>query len=146
MICIEIGYPAREVEKEVLVNHRSGQPVDRIGPVISGDELRQLQLATREVKVDDSINDYILDLVTATRTHEELQLGVSTRGAITLYRAVQGQAFLSGRDYAIPDDVKALAGPVLAHRTVLKGVMREGQRERSKAVIRQILNKTATPS
>lgn len=146
MICIEIGYPAREVEKEVLVNHRSGQPVDRIGPVISGDELRQLQLATREVKVDDSINDYILDLVTATRTHEELQLGVSTRGAITLYRAVQGQAFLSGRDYAIPDDVKALAGPVLAHRIVLKGVMREGQRERSKAVIRQILNKTATPS
>ncbi len=146
MICIEIGYPAREVEKEVLVNHRSGQPVDRIGPVISSDELRQLQLATREVKVDDSINDYILDLVTATRTHEELQLGVSTRGAITLYRAVQGQAFLSGRDYAIPDDVKALAGPVLAHRIVLKGVMREGQRERSKAVIRQILNKTATPS
>ncbi len=146
MICIEIGYPARDVEKEVLVNHRSGQPVDRIGPVISSDELRQLQLATREVKVDDSINDYILDLVTATRTHEELQLGVSTRGAITLYRAVQSQAFLSGRDYAIPDDVKALAGPVLAHRIVLKGVMREGQRERSKAVIRQILNKTATPS
>ncbi|MBA4029890.1 MAG: ATPase [Planctomyces sp.] len=146
MICIEIGYPARDVEKDVLVHHRNGQPVDRIGAVITGDELRQLQLATREVKVEDSINDYILDLVTATRNHEELQLGVSTRGAITLYRAVQSLAFISGRDYAIPDDVKALAGPVLAHRIVLKGVMREGQRDRSKAVIRQILNKTATPS
>jgi MoxR-like ATPase len=145
MLCIDIGYPGRDVEKNVLVNHRDGEPLDKLQPVISLEQLRRLQQAVREVRVDDSINEYLLDIVHATRQHDELQLGVSTRGAITLYKACQSLAFLEGRDFVTPDDAKRLAGPVLAHRVAVKGVLREGQRERAKQVIRQILAKTAVP-
>lgn len=145
MLCIDIGYPARDVEKTVLVNHRSGEPVDQLQPVISGEQLRTLQHAVREVRVDDAINDYLLDLVHATRNHEELLLGVSTRGALTLYRACQSLALIEGRNFVTPDDVKRLAGPVLAHRLSVRGVLREGQRERAKQVVRQILAKLTVP-
>lgn len=146
MICIEIGYPAPEVEKSVLVNHREGEPGDRLHSVLTTDQLRQLQSEVRAVKVEDTLNDYILQIVQATRTHEQLHLGVSTRGAITLYRAVQGLALIDGRNYAIPDDVKRLVLPVLAHRIVVKGVLHEGRRDRAKMVLNQIMNKTAVPT
>ena len=146
MLCIEIGYPARDIEKNVLANHRDGEPVDKLGPVLSAEQLDQLQRAARNVRVDDSINDYMLDLVHATRSHEQLQLGVSTRGAITLYRAAQSLALVEGRGYVIPDDVKRLAIPALAHRLVVKGVLHEGRRERAKSVLKQILAKTPVPT
>ena len=81
----------------------------------------------------------MLDLVHATRAHEQLQLGVSTRGAITLYRAAQSLALVEGRNYVIPDDVKRLVIPALAHRIVVKGVLHEGRRERAKSVLKLIL-------
>ncbi len=146
MVCIEIGYPSRDVEKNVLINHRDGEPGDKLSAVINTEQLRQLQSAVRAVKVEDSLNDYILQIVETTRNHEQLHLGVSTRGAITLYRAVQGLALIEGRNYAIPDDVKRLVSPVLAHRIVVKGVLNEGRRDRAKAVLKQILNKTPVPS
>jgi len=146
MLCIEIGYPAREVERAVLANHRDGEPVDHLKPVLTTQELRGLQLAARAVRVDESLNDYMLDIIGATRTSDQLQLGVSTRGAITLYRAVQSLALIEGRNYAIPDDIKRLALPVLAHRVIAKGVLHEGQRERAKAVIRQILAEIPVPA
>ncbi|MDX1966010.1 MAG: MoxR family ATPase [Planctomycetaceae bacterium] len=145
MLCIDVGYPERSVEKSVLVNHREGQPVDRLKPVINGDQLRRLQHATREIRVDDSINDYLLDIVHATRSHAELQLGVSTRGAITMYRACQSLAFIEGRSFVIPDDVKRLAVPVLSHRITVRGELRESQRDRAKQVVKQILSKTPVP-
>jgi len=146
MLCIEIGYPTRDVEKNVLANHRDGEPVDKLGPVLNAEQLDRLQRAARNVRVDDSINDYMLDLVHATRSHEQLQLGVSTRGAITLYRAAQSLALVEGRSYVIPDDVKRLAIPALAHRLVVKGVLHEGRRDRAKSVLRQILAKIPVPS
>ena len=146
MLCIEIGYPTRDVEKNVLANHRTGEPVDQLRPVINSEQLIRLQRAAREVRVDDSINDYILDLVHATRAHEQLQLGVSTRGTITLYRAAQSLAFVEGRNFVIPDDVKRLAIPTLAHRLVVKGVIQEGRRERAKSILKQILGKISVPS
>ena len=142
MLCMQIGYPDRNVEKEVLVNHREGQPVDKLQPVINLDQLRSLQAAVREVRVDDAINEYMLDIVHATRGHDELELGVSTRGAITLYKACQSYAFLQGRDFVTPDDVKRMVPPVLAHRLGIRGVLREGQRDRAHQVLRQILAKT----
>jgi MoxR-like ATPase len=145
MLCIDIGYPDRGVEKQVLTQHREGQPVDKLRPVVSSEQLRRLQQLSRDVRVDEAINEYLLDIVHATRNHEELQLGVSTRGAITLYRAAQSLALIEGRNYVIPDDVKRLAAPVLAHRVGVRGVLREGQRERARQVIRQILAKTAVP-
>jgi MoxR-like ATPase len=146
MVCIEIGYPSREVERNVLINHRDGEPGDKLKSVVNTEQLRRLQSAVRAVKVEDSLNDYILEIVESTRTHEQLHLGVSTRGAITLYRAVQGLALIEGRNYAVTDDVKRLVLPVLAHRIVVKGVLHEGRRDRAKAVLKQIMNKTPVPS
>jgi MoxR-like ATPase len=145
MLCVDVGYPDREVEKNVLVHHRDGQPGDRLKPVITVEQLRQIQLQTREVRVDDSINNYLLDIVHATRAHDELQLGVSTRGAITLYRACQSLAFIGGRSFVTPDDVKRLAVPVLAHRITVRGELRESQRDRAKQIVQQILSKTVVP-
>lgn len=146
MVCIEIGYPTADVEKNVLINHRDGEPGDKLQPVINTEQLARLQSSVRKVKVEDSLNDYILAIVQTTRTHEQLHLGVSTRGAITLYRAVQGLALIEGRTYAIPDDVKRLVLPVLAHRIVVKGTLHEGRRDQAKTVLKQILNKTPVPS
>ena len=146
MVCIEIGYPTREVEKNVLIHHRDGEPGDKLQSVIKTDQLLRLQSAVRAVKVDDSLNEYIIEIVETTRKHEQLHLGVSTRGAITLYRAVQGLALIEGRSYAVTDDIKRLVLPVLAHRIVVKGVLHEGRRDRAKAVLKQILNKIPVPS
>ena len=145
MLNIDIGYPDRTTERSVLNSHREGEPVDRLQPVLSGDELSSIQRECRGVRVDDAINDYILDLVAATRRHEELSLGVSTRGAITLYRAVQSLALVEGRNYAVPDDVKRLAVPAIAHRITCRGMIREGQRDRAKGIVRQILETTRVP-
>ncbi|MCL4109026.1 UNVERIFIED_CONTAM: hypothetical protein GTU68_052664 [Idotea baltica] len=145
MIRIEVGYPDRDVEKQVLNHHRNGEPVDQLQPVVNVQQIRELQTACRAIRVDDSINDYILDIVAATRSHEELTLGVSTRGALTFYRAVQGFALASGRDYVTPDDVKTLAGPVLAHRVVCRGLLREGQRQRASQIITQVVDTTVVP-
>jgi MoxR-like ATPase len=145
MMCTEIGYPDRAIELEVLSSRRNGEVVDHLKPALTGDQLRQLQAEARAVRVDAAINEYLLDIVTATRSHPELQLGVSTRGAIVLYRASQGLALLEGRNYVVPDDVKQLAVPVLSHRIVCKGLVLEGHRERAKSVVRRILQQIRVP-
>ncbi len=142
LLRIEIGYPERSVEREALNSHREGEPLARLKPVLTTEDLARLQQRARSVRVDDAISDYILDLVHATREHPELVLGVSTRGALTFYRAVQSLALAEGRDYAVPDDVKRLAVPVLAHRVLCGGLIHEGQRQRARQVIEQILNVT----
>src|SRR5689334_18897004 len=116
MLCTEIGYPERAIELQVLASRRNGEAVDSLKSVVTGEELRRLQTHTRQVRVDPSINEYVLDIVSVTRKHPELQLGVSTRGAIVLSRAAQAMAMVENRDYVVPDDVKRLAIPVLAHR------------------------------
>jgi MoxR-like ATPase len=145
MLCIEIGYPELLVEKEILMTHRDGEPVDQLQSVLTLEQLHELQRAVRDVRVEDSINDYLLRIVAATRQHPELSLGISTRGALTLYRAAQSLALVEQRPFVVPDDIKRLARPVLAHRAIANGLVREGQRDRVKSVIRQILEKTPVP-
>lgn len=145
MLCTEVGYPDRSVERQVLTEHRGGEPVDKLTPVLKTHQIRELQAEVRQVRVDDAINDYMLDIIGATRNHAELALGVSTRGAVTLYRAVQSMALIENRDYAIPDDVKRLVMPVLAHRVICRGLLRQGQRGRAKSIIQQIMNRIAAP-
>ncbi|MCA9056661.1 MAG: MoxR family ATPase, partial [Planctomycetaceae bacterium] len=142
MLRIEIGYPDRRFERDVLNTHRSGEPVEQLQPVLSTDDLARLQQRTREIRVDEAINDYILDLVEATRKHPELTLGVSTRGALTFYRAAQSLALCEGREFVVPDDIKRLAAPVLAHRVMCGGLIREGQRQRAQTIIEQIVAST----
>lgn len=145
MMCIEIGYPERATEREVLIQHRTGEPVETLQSVLSVKQLRVLQQAVREVRIDDSLTDYILEIVAMTRNHPELTLGVSTRGAITYSHAVQSKALTEGRDYVTPDDIKQLAVPVLAHRVITKSLVRENQRARASEILRQILQQAAVP-
>lgn len=136
---ISIGYPDRESEMELLASHRVGEPVDVLEPVLSCQQVVQLQEATREIRVDETINRYILDIVHATRENDDLHVGVSTRGALALYRAAQATAMLTGRDYVVPDDVKKLVVPVLSHRVVTKGYLHGGQREAVEAMIERLV-------
>ena len=146
MICTGIGYPDREFERELLASRRDEDPIERMPAVLDAATLEALRRQVVEVTVEETLNEYILDIISATRTHEDLHLGVSTRGALTLYRAVQAYAFLEGRTYAVPDDVKTLAEPVLAHRIVCRGLFREGHRDQARRVIRQIVGETVVPS
>jgi MoxR-like ATPase len=146
MIRLKMGYPIRSEERRVLSTHRAGEPVDSLRPVVTRDEVQTLQHAVRGVRVDDSIADYLLDIVHATRRGEELHVGVSTRGALTLYRAAQSLALVSGRDFVVPDDVKALAVPVLAHRVVGKSFLQAGEFGAAEAVIRDIVDRLRVPS
>ncbi len=145
MICMDIGYPDKAAEKGVLTSHRLGEPVDQLKPVISTSQLLSLQAAAREVRMDDSLQDYILEIVHRTRSHNELTVGVSTRGAITFSRAVQSHAFVEGREYVIPDDIKQMMLPVLAHRVVCAGMLREGQRQRAQTILQQIVDRIPVP-
>jgi MoxR-like ATPase len=116
MARISIGYPDRESELSMLDTHGSSSPLDDVKPVAHASDIRALVEAVREVHVSDSIRQYIIDLVNATRTSSELRLGASPRSALHLLRACRAFAALDGRDFVIPDDVQALAVPVLAHR------------------------------
>ncbi len=146
MMCLDLGYPSRQVERQILKQHREGQPVDSLQPVVDSAQVVQLQKQVCEIRVDDSIADYMLELTARTRTHNELVLGVSTRGALTLYRAAQALAMTEGRSFVIPDDVKEVAIPVLAHRLVCKGALREGYRLRAGQILKSMLDTIAVPA
>jgi MoxR-like ATPase len=141
---VKVGYPDRETERAILTQHRTGEPVDLLKPVISPDDILALQAHTRGVRVDASIADYILDLTNETRRHPEIVLGASTRASLALYRATQALAVTVGRDYAIPDDVKTLAEPALAHRLVTRGWTQGGHPDAG-PIVRDILAKVKVP-
>lgn len=146
MIRLRMGYPLRSEERKVLSSHRAGEPVEALRPVLSGEDVTRLQRAVREIKVDDAIADYLLDIVHATREGDDLKVGVSTRGALTLYRAAQSLALVSGRGYVIPDDIKSLAVPVLAHRVVGKSFLQAGEFGAAEAIIRDIIDRIRVPA
>ena len=137
---ISIGYPDLESELDLLASHREGEPVDSLKPVLSCQQVVKLQELTRKVQVDETINRYILDIVHATRENDDLHVGVSTRGALALYRAAQASAIIAGRSYVVPDDVKKLVVPVLSHRVVTKGYLHGGQREAVEAMIERLVD------
>jgi MoxR-like ATPase len=145
LLRISVGYPGREDELAVLASHRQGEPVDSLEPAISTQQVMKLQEAVRRVKVDESISDYVLDLIEATRRCDDLHVGASTRGALAFYRASQAAALAAGRDYVVPDDVKQLAVPVLAHRVITKGYLHGGQREAIEALIARLVEEVAVP-
>ena len=117
---LRLGYPGRSAEKALLLSGGVERELEELEPVLSGDELRELQQRVSRVRVAEKLADFVLLIAEATRHSEEFQLGVSTRGALGLFRAAQALALLEGRDFAVPDDVQRLAGPVLAHRVVLR--------------------------
>ena len=145
MLRISLGYPAREHERRLLADHRGGEPVEQLHAVATAADMRQLQAAVRTVTVDAAVADYLLDIVHATREHPEIALGASTRGALLLYRAAQALAVLRGRDFAVPDDVKELAAPVLAHRMAAKRAAPGGNAAAAEAALASILRDLPPP-
>ena len=113
---ISIGYPTAAAELEMIDTHGSASPLDDVKPVAHASDVRDLAAAVRGVMVSDLLKQYVITLVNATRSHEDLRLGASPRATLHLLRASRAWAALDGRDYVIPDDVQALAVPVLAHR------------------------------
>lgn len=145
LLRISVGYPSREDELQVLAIHRNGEPLEQLSPVIECDQVLALQQAVRQVAVDDSIYEYLLDIVEATRNSPELHVGVSTRGALCLYRASQSLALIEGREFVAPDDVKRLAVPVLAHRVITKGYLHGSQRGAIEALIQRFVDDVPVP-
>ena len=142
---ISMGYPDRENERQVLSLHRVSEPVEELQPAIGIDQVVQLQNAAREVTIDDAINEYLLDIVAATRESDELHVGVSTRGVLCLYRAAQALAIVEGRDYVVPDDVKKLCVPVLSHRVITKGYLHGRYTQAVEALIHRLVEQIPTP-
>lgn len=119
---INIGYPPRLAERQILDVVRYGLPLDKVESIIGAREILDIQRAIMDVKIKGEIKDYILDIVEETRKHKKILLGASPRGSIALMRASQAFAAINGRDYVIPDDVKELAVPVLGHRIIFKDI------------------------
>jgi MoxR-like ATPase len=142
MLRIRLGYPQPIEEIVILDEQKREHPLDELEEVCGAGELRELQGAVREIYVDSTVSDYIVRLVNGTRNHPDVYLGASPRGSLALYRAGQAMAALLGRDYVIPDDIKVLAEPALAHRLIIKTSstihdVQPGQ------VIRELLETTA---
>jgi MoxR-like ATPase len=145
LLRVSMGYPDREEERRVLQTHRDGEPVHQLGPVISTQQVAALQRAVRDVDVEDSIYDYVLDIVEATRNCPDLHVGVSTRGALSLYRAAQALALISGRTFVVPDDIKRLAVSVLSHRVINRGYLQGAQREVVESIIQRLIEQITAP-
>ena len=144
LLRISLGYPEKSDELLILESQRKQHPIDSLNQVISVESLLQMQEQVKDIYVDDLIKDYIVSLVIATRHHEDVYLGASPRGSLSLYRASQAHAALRGRDYVTPDDVKALAEPVLGHRLIINPAARI-RNVQSGAVIADILGAVPVP-
>jgi MoxR-like ATPase len=148
MLRLRIGYPAFEVEKEVLRDRERGDPLDGLRPVMSGGEVEELQRGVQTVAVDDALVDYMMRVVAATRDSEMLDLGVSPRGTLALFRAAQALALTEGRDYCVPDDIKRLIPPVFAHRLVVNSRFSSSFHRRSEeaeSALREIMKTVSVP-
>jgi len=143
---LSLGYPDREHEVRVLSQDPSVHVLPQLKPALSLDDLRGVQAATGNVKIEESLLAYILNLVDATRIHEGLSLGASTRGALSLRRAAQASALIDGRDYCIPEDIRDLTVDVLAHRVAVH--VRGGlapEAEESRWIVSEIVDRVAIP-
>jgi MoxR-like ATPase len=148
LLRIAIGYPSKPVERELVRERAGGDPVNRLVPVVDLDTIRALQDSVETIRVDDALLDYAMTIVEDTRRHPAISVGVSTRGALAWYRAAQSAALAAGRDFVVPDDVKLLAVPCLAHRLVLAQAHDSLGRLRgdSERLIGEILHRVPVPT
>jgi len=148
MLRLRLGYPAFEVEKQILRDREQGDPLAELRPVLAAADVLELQAGVQGVAVDDALVDYLMRIVAATRDSEMLDLGVSPRGTLALFRAAQALALTDGRDYCVPDDVKRLILPVFAHRLVVNSRFSSSLHRRSDEaaeVLREIMKTVSVP-
>lgn len=147
MMRLRMGYPDARDEKDILRRASLNSAVEHVTPVMGGHDVLVLQREVREITVEESLVDYVVRIVQATREAEILDLGVSPRGSLALFHASQALAFLSGRDYVIPDDVKRLVVPIFAHRIVVNSRYSTGLRrsEEAETALQEILKTVSVP-
>lgn len=145
LIRLSLGYPGREQESEMLDRLHSEHPIDGLKPVVTADEIVACQNACREIRVDPKVRGYILDLVYATRNHDDILLGGSPRASIALYRSAQALAAIRGNPFVLPDDVKRVAPSVLAHRIIIRPESRL-RRVTATSVIDEIISESSVPT
>ena len=144
LLKIELGYPTEEEENAILLRFEREDPLETLEAVTSPQEWLAMQVAARQVTVEDSVRGYIVKVVRATREHQHVDLGVSPRGALALYRTSQALAAIRGRSFVIPDDVKSLAPPVLTHRILISPQTRLRGRT-PQEVVTEIVNEVPVP-
>lgn len=145
LLRVQVGYPPREAERKILTTQPGRGALDRLEPVLTGAQVVEIQNQVQEIKMDASIVDYLLDLIEATRHHEQLHLGLSPRGGLALTAAVQASAVVHGRTYVEPDDIKQLFLAVCAHRVISKSYLNNGDNQTAGRILQSILDTVPTP-
>ena len=143
---LAMGYPQKESERQMLNAFVRENPLDSLEPVMSREELLEGRRQVREIRAGEAVQDYILAIVEATRSHEKIRLGVSPRGSLALLRASQAWAGISGRDYVIPDDVKAVCCDVLSHRLLCRGSHLSHGPQFAREVLTELLHQVPVPT
>jgi MoxR-like ATPase len=144
LVRLSLGYPTQDEEGKMLERLQRSHPIDDLAPVVSATEFQTVQQTVREIYVDPRVRKYILDIIQATRNHDDLHLGGSPRASIALFRTGQAFAAVHGRNFVLPDDVKKMAHPVLAHRLILRPESRL-RKVTPASVIEEILTEVAVP-
>lgn len=144
---LHLGYPESDVERRILRDRETQDPLSRLQPVLSRSDVVALQHSAGAVRVDDALVDYLLSIVDATRNSESIELGVSPRGALALFRSAQALALVENRDYCVADDIKRLVVPCFAHRIIINSRTSglRGRTREAENILREILQKTAVP-
>jgi len=144
---VRMGYPEAEAEREIVRSDAGASFLEEMRPVLNGADVLEMQQAVKQVRVDESLVSYALEIVRRTRDSEYLSLGVSPRGSQALYRAAQAMAFLDGRTFCTPEDFKPLAVPVFAHRVAVNGhyALTKKKSEQADEVLREIVESVAVP-
>lgn len=142
-IQLDMGYPTFEEEKQILNRYREDDPIQHLTALFSKDEILDFQQDVKKVKVSSVVEDYILEIVHATRSQEEIEVGVSPRGTLALMRAAQGSAYINGREYVLPEDVKKMSPYVLSHRIVL--TMEGSLKKTNKQILNEVLSRVTVP-
>jgi MoxR-like ATPase len=147
MLRLRIGYPGVEDERKILRDRERTNPLNELRAVMTGEDILELQRQVAEVSVDDALVDYLMRIVTATRETEMLDLGVSPRGTLALFRAAQALALTEERTYCVPDDIKRLVLPVFSHRLLVSSRFSSSLRrsEEAEAVLSEIMKTVSVP-
>ncbi|CAN5158531.1 MoxR family ATPase [soil metagenome] len=148
MLRLHVGYPSINDERTILRDRKRENPLKFVRPVMSQNDILELQQLAAEVRVDDSLVDYLLQIVAQTRENDALELGISPRGTLALFRSAQAFALIDGRDFCIADDIKRLVIPVFAHRVIVNSRQSTSSKRRSfeaEQILQEILLKTKVP-
>ena len=148
MLRLHVGYPSINDERMILRDRKRENPLKFVRPVMSQEDILELQQMATEVRVDESLVNYLLEIVAQTRNNDALELGISPRGTLALFRSAQAFALIDGRDYCIADDIKRLVLPVFAHRVIVNSRQSTSSKRRSyeaEQILQEILQKTTVP-